>query len=459
MSLQLTQVPQDVLLELAKELDVADLFSFLSTCHVIRELRSHRTLWLDALVQIRDVQRQPLPYSPEAINSSSLLELESIARRANRLINNFKTDNPHPVRLQNLSIGLNEIILCVPGTTLCISHFTGTVNCWDIVTSQCVAQLRVPELQVQTGPCMEIPGKVLIGASIGPWRNPRNLVAISIDFHDRARISFSQVISPTMNNTPHDGTRPFIDARVLGFCTSSTMISWRMDANAVVETKTHNIPIRKPLGASCLSVEDSLYIFPRISFASDAAIAALPLPSTSGKPHAVHLALNTTTQTIPFPAGYSPTELQGQGFPLYSPGSPHLFPPHYGIFAVTPRMMTLTPHQGQQRHISFIHFWPARVTDHGHLEFGESCFYQHTHRIVAIAVGISGRYVLFWVKDEESYLGLVHFSATAPLETSFRKLDIGDVSLVSCRHIAFDDSLGLVFVTDTTGMVKVISYA
>lgn len=60
--------------------------------------------------------------------------------------------------------------------------------------------------------------------------------------------------------------------------------------------------------------------------------------------------------------------------------------------------------------------------------------------------------------DEEAYLGLLHFSAATVPHTSFRKLDLGNVSLSSCDYITFDDSLGLVFV-GYAGVVKVISYA
>ncbi|KAJ6522288.1 hypothetical protein B0H19DRAFT_1277455 [Mycena capillaripes] len=63
MSLRITDFPQDILLELARHLDVADLLRFLSICHVIREIQSQKTLWLEALIRIKEVQNQPLRYS------------------------------------------------------------------------------------------------------------------------------------------------------------------------------------------------------------------------------------------------------------------------------------------------------------------------------------------------------------------------------------------------------------
>jgi hypothetical protein len=60
--------------------------------------------------------------------------------------------------------------------------------------------------------------------------------------------------------------------------------------------------------------------------------------------------------------------------------------------------------------------------------------------------------------DVERYLGLLHFSATPEPHTTFRKLDIGNVSLASCSQMALDDSLGLVFVVDGAGVVTIVSY-
>jgi hypothetical protein len=74
----------------------------------------------------------------------------------------------------------------------------------------------------------------------------------------------------------------------------------------------------------------------------------------------------------------------------------------------------------------------------------------------------SGTYVLILVRQEEPYLepylGLVHFSPAPVPHTTFRKLDVGDVMISSCREMALDESLGLVVVTDRDGRVTTISY-
>lgn len=99
------------------------------------------------------------------------------------------------------------------------------------------------------------------------------------------------------------------------------------------------------------------------------------------------------------------------------------------------------------------------MTRGGSLEFGQGYLWlplPDLHPIHDI-VGGSGTCVLLLVKQEPSYLGLVHFSATAS-HTTFRKLDVGDFSVSSCDRVALDDSLGLVLAVDDVGILTAISY-
>ncbi|KAJ7858159.1 hypothetical protein B0H13DRAFT_1154237 [Mycena leptocephala] len=241
MSLQ--ELPLDVLLELVKLLCVGDLISFLSTCRVTRKLEFQRTLWLDALVRIQEVEMQPVALpNGQALDSLSLSELQNTVRQANRLMNNFKSDNPRPVRIRSLEpkfVPSPSRIFCIPGTNLAVSHFLGSVSCWDILASKRVACLELPELEVRTEACMEIKGKALIGASLG--RNAGNLVAIWIDYHDRANISISHVISPDV--TSFSQTRFFINSQVFGIFQMPSIISWSMDADTPYDNNQMNFTI------------------------------------------------------------------------------------------------------------------------------------------------------------------------------------------------------------------------
>jgi hypothetical protein len=60
------------------------------------------------------------------------------------------------------------------------------------------------------------------------------LAVICIDFRDRAHIAISQVISPT--NIRHPDINLFINPRVMGFCTTSSVVWWTMNANDALQT-------------------------------------------------------------------------------------------------------------------------------------------------------------------------------------------------------------------------------
>ncbi|KAF7335376.1 hypothetical protein MVEN_02190100 [Mycena venus] len=184
MSIRITDFPQDVLLELAKKLDVADLFGFLSICRVIQ------------------VENHPLPDLHE---SWSLLELQGIVRQANRLMKNFKTNNPRPVLTRTFGIPLeNGSIILIRGTSLFVTHGPGSVSRWDILTSQRVGHLEMPKLLVKTEQAfMESPGKALLGGCIGTYETDIQCLVVN--------------------------------SRILGYCANSAIISWSLDASVEVK--------------------------------------------------------------------------------------------------------------------------------------------------------------------------------------------------------------------------------
>jgi hypothetical protein len=119
---------------------------------------------------MREVEMQPVALpNGQALDSLSLSELQNTVRQANRLMNNFKPDQPRPVRIRAFEferIPALAKIFCIPSTSLIVVHVVGSVSCWDILTAKRVACLEIPNLRIQTGACMEIKGKALIGASI-----------------------------------------------------------------------------------------------------------------------------------------------------------------------------------------------------------------------------------------------------------------------------------------------------
>ncbi|KAJ7089569.1 hypothetical protein C8R44DRAFT_892258 [Mycena epipterygia] len=133
----ITALPQDVFLELFKELDIVNLMSVLATCRFICELHLQRNLWLEAIARIKSVQMQLLALSDaEDLRTLSLHQLQDIVRRANRLINNLRSDMPHPVlirtfKIRSSGLKLTAGICCLTGTNIAVSYTLGSVSSWD----------------------------------------------------------------------------------------------------------------------------------------------------------------------------------------------------------------------------------------------------------------------------------------------------------------------------------------
>ncbi|KAJ7837988.1 hypothetical protein B0H14DRAFT_1091432 [Mycena olivaceomarginata] len=195
--MKIEEVPQDVLLEIAKRLNVRDLLAFISTCRIIRQFRFERSLWLEALIRLKE-EYQSLPLSTaDPLETLSLPELQSVARRADRLKKNWQSNNPRLVHMHSFSVPSQARIMVIPGAHLAVAYASEIISCWDILSSQRVAYLEIPELEVRAEAlCMDINGKVLIGGCI--IGRPGNLVVICIDFRDRAHISISHVVSPAV---------------------------------------------------------------------------------------------------------------------------------------------------------------------------------------------------------------------------------------------------------------------
>ncbi|KAJ7308679.1 hypothetical protein DFH08DRAFT_899913 [Mycena albidolilacea] len=442
------QLPQDVLLELAKQLNVRDLLGFLSTCRVIRELQFQRSLWLEALSRIRETGSQPLPLSTaDPPDTLSLRELQNIARRADRLRRNLQSDNPRLFDMRSLSVVARAgLIFFIPGAHLAVTHGPGFVTCWDIVSSQMVGQLEIPHLLVRDEALsMDISGKALIGACITESGMLKHLVVICINFQDRTHISVSHLISPATKDTVNRPSSFFIDSHLVGFVEHSKIVFWCMKSDIAVQAAPQ--PVKSSFRAKCLPLGRNIYVLPWGS-TSDGVVEVIPHPASDRR--------RITTDTAPTSGGTS--------FALQYPGQgkwtgcvergPQVFVPDYGIFAVTCRSFTF-----EAAYTTFIHFRPGRAI-RGDLELSQGCVYEHPQSIARMAVGASGTYVLFLVRQrhQESYLGLVHFDATPIPHTTFRKLDVGDAPLHSCVQIALDDALGLVLLVGLEGETTLLSY-
>ncbi|KAJ7738304.1 hypothetical protein B0H16DRAFT_1465756 [Mycena metata] len=467
--MSLTEFPQDLLLEVANQLDIGDLVNFLSLCRVIRELQLHRILWLNALARIKTVELQPLPVSN--LQELSLAQLQRTARQTARLLTNFKSESPRPTHIRSFSIEPDQEMMCIPGTSLLVTSNIGIVSCWDITTAQRVAHLELADLRLQIkASCVEPEGKVLIPGRIGrSFLSMRNLTVVCVDFRDRASITISHTISRAttkeLDYFPH--SHFFLDSRVLGFCTKTSIISWGLDSDGEINVKAQEncCPPSTPT-PRCLLFGKRLYMLHKGASLERVAIYSVPFwPAIDRQTNAIDDALEPPISTV-LPLPYPPFPdleqlLIAQGFSSRSYHSDHVSVPEFGIFAVTCTDLARTK--------AVIHFWPGSIdTALGMLSFEPSCVYGHPDMIDIIAVGSWGTYVAFIaheVPTDESmpgadapYLGLLHFSPTPSPHTTFRKLDVGDASLSNFYDLDFDESLGLVVVADNLGNLTAISY-
>ncbi|KAF8189559.1 hypothetical protein K438DRAFT_1936035, partial [Mycena galopus ATCC 62051] len=439
MSLGIAEFPQDVLMEVAKLLDVGDLLSFLSTCHAIRELQFEKSVWLGTLNWIKKVESRPLPLSTaESPETLSVSELQNIARQSHRLRSNLQSDKPRIFHTRSLSVTPCLSFFCIPGTRLVVTHARGSVGCWDILTARRVAYLEMDGLQLhQEALNTEINGKALIGACIRGLRDDliSNLVVICIAFQDRNQISISHVVSPATEDTYAYPSGFFIDPLAMGFIAHPRVVSWSMDAAEPIQCTPQQVTnLFETVKAGSLSLGQNIYLLGK-KFCG--AVQVIPHPAYKRQCTPIDSSRISNANAMPY----------------RSDERPRLFTPHYGIFAVTWRYFT------SARSDSWIHFRPAHVID-GHLEFDQEYVYDHPHPISRITTGVSGTYVLLQARPtgEESYLGLVHFCATPIPHTSFRKLDIDQALVSSCAEFALDDALGLVLLMDAERKVTVLSY-
>lgn len=302
-----------------------------------------------------------------------------------------------------------------------------------------------------------------------------SMVAIYISY-DRPQISIFPVFSlPTTSSYPERSCF-FVNSRVMGFCTPSSIVFWCMNASAEVQERPEIFlqPVRNQFAAfrlylpdaqetirmrPCLQLGHRIYHFER-GLTSDPSVQSIPFVVaesdywTDDGPH-------TVTLSVSYPFDSEALRASGNITAKMFFYAHHLFSPEYGVFATTCRDFTWDGH-----HTSVVHFWPGKSTADETLDVGQGYFYEVPDRIRQTAVSASGRYMLlvhtgnYYLgrNNIHEYLGLLHFNLTPTPHITFRKLDVGVMTSESCDQIAIDDALGLVFVVDIAGMVTIYSF-
>ncbi|KAJ7055732.1 hypothetical protein C8F01DRAFT_1157490, partial [Mycena amicta] len=467
----LVEFPQDILLELAKWLDIHDILSLLSTCRAIRELQWHKSLWIYAIWRIRSIQLHPLPLqNSRDLSSLSLPHLVDAVKLAHRLMDNLRQQVPTPASVTQFHAGwLVKGVICIPGTYLLLVQSFAGISCWDVLTSQSVASLpraaNVSLAAASQNVCMQVPGKALIiGYTQSRVSTLTNLVAIWLDFTDRSNITLTSNTSPDISDVSLMWRNFFVSKDGMGLVTSEHLVYWSFEPNTVV-VQPHDHPLaRQGMNICHLRYGDVLYGFdggtgdrgPMIDTLDLAHLAeSARLPNQRVQLDTVLKSSHTILPlSLPDPA---PDGLFGASV---KPPTIPVSAPDYGVFLVT--CSTYEDYLTR----SCLCFWPATSMIADDDEPGTAACFERTGNIQCVAVGSSGRYVLFLGHgivrpgidyEANDYLGLVHFRSDDTFK--FSHLDIGELNLRTVKLIAFDDTLGLVVAVDIKGMLTAVSYS
>ncbi|KAF7288889.1 F-box domain-containing protein [Mycena indigotica] len=473
MESRLAGLPQDLLLELAKWLDIRDLFSLLSTCSVIRNLQWHKALWIYAIWRLRTVQLHPLPLQhAQDLAALSLEQLVDAVKVAHRLLQNLHSpEGPVPVFTTQFHAGwLIKRVICIPGTYLALVESYSGISCWDLLTSQSVASLpkqaNVGLLPASSSVCMDTPGKALVIGCVQPrLKNIQHLAAIWLDFTDRSNVTLTIDISPDVSNVSYPWRYLFASKEGIGLVTTSHLIYWVFETDAVI-VQPHDHPLaQQSVILAHFRHGDYLYVSDGGTSERGPMLDVIDLSHLSdhGSPGEIlRLEQILTCSRVILPPLDFPDPPDGLFGTYVKPPIAPLAAPCYGVFSIT--CLTYEDHLTR----SCVLFWPSDIGEDARLVLGRhapKCF-QHVSKVRQCAVGSSGRYALLLgygdvdgdTTEATDYLALLHLPPDAE-SFEFRRLDVGDIMLGSVVLAALDDTLGLVVLLDHKGMLMAISYA
>ncbi|KAJ7610123.1 hypothetical protein FB45DRAFT_336401 [Roridomyces roridus] len=141
--MSLTDCPLDVLLELAKELDLPDVLNLAATCTLCATVLSSPYFWMGSLQRIEQVHNRPIPCTPDTdIVGLPLETLREMAVHAYKLVNNWNSDSPRVVSFRSITLdscGVIGSIYPIYGEHLFITISEERVACWDATTGKSFA--------------------------------------------------------------------------------------------------------------------------------------------------------------------------------------------------------------------------------------------------------------------------------------------------------------------------------
>ncbi|KAJ7610185.1 hypothetical protein FB45DRAFT_336999 [Roridomyces roridus] len=143
MSLKLPDFPLDVLLEVAKELDLSDSLHLAATCTACAAVLDSPSFWIECLRRMEEIHRRPIPCTPGTdLTVLPLDKLRDVAVHAYKLRKNWASDSALPVTIHSYYIAGESDpshILPIEGTHMILIVFYRSLACLNTTTGEYLA--------------------------------------------------------------------------------------------------------------------------------------------------------------------------------------------------------------------------------------------------------------------------------------------------------------------------------
>ncbi|KAJ7610210.1 hypothetical protein FB45DRAFT_1122181 [Roridomyces roridus] len=142
MSFKLCDFPLDILLDLAKELNLPDSLHLTATCTACAAVLHSPSFWIESLHQMEKIHKRPIPCEPATdLATLPLDKLRNIAIHAYRLRKNWASDSPRPVATRDekkLILAVIDINYRDPDVVVVSSTLLRAWPCPDRMLVKCV---------------------------------------------------------------------------------------------------------------------------------------------------------------------------------------------------------------------------------------------------------------------------------------------------------------------------------
>ncbi|KAJ7145579.1 hypothetical protein C8R44DRAFT_863453 [Mycena epipterygia] len=457
----LNDVPMDILMEIAGQLDLPDSLQLVATCSTCRNLAGEQYFWIMALNRMENLHRRSLPCPPGTdITSLPLATFQEFAIHAYKLRKNWASEFPQAVSVRRLVTEPNLLKFCpIDGSHLLLTLSATRLACWNSASGECVAAFNHPELAKASWAMISNPSPAPRECSIGivyPRYSPEatlEIAVLQIDHHGPV-VTISKVFSknwtaPDLESL--DVSHVAMSEKMIAVVFSTRRAHSQSDFLLFCgfgDTIIHRIPLGSNENATffqALIYGDDIYLSRQHFFDP---FVELGLIHTSAAPN--DLGMVTKKLDIPFSVPrVEEVFLIGGSNPRH---------PKYGILDVTMRSSAISPDDDVR--INSLHFWPAEIpgSPSGVINVQPLCFYEHPLYIYQLGVGSSGTCAV--IVDDAETLGLVQYTMHPTTHITFRPLRLHEVEVDHQTETVLDDRLGIVYIQHPTQRdITIISYA